>query len=150
MARNQPTPKREYNLPQAVSNALHPVYERLFDKKLLQRCRRARTQNANEAFHSVIWSLAQKDKNASLFTVEAAVADAVTRFNLGNQESSSLKLRELQQEQTCKGSQRAAEKDNCCAVGSDRKPAFSAAFQAAAKKKLKKKPASDYCCSFQA
>lgn len=30
----------------------------------------------NEALHSVIWSLSQKDKNVSLFAVETAVADA--------------------------------------------------------------------------
>lgn len=131
-------------MPEAVCNALRPVYERLSNKKLLQRCQKAKTQNANEALRSVIWSVAQKDKNASLFAVEAAVAEAVMRFNLGNQESSSLILHELQLDQTCEGGQRTAEKDNRRAVASDRKRAPSAAFQAAAKKEHKQKPASDY------
>ncbi|KAH7955984.1 hypothetical protein HPB52_005317 [Rhipicephalus sanguineus] len=144
MARNEPIPKSKYNLPEAVSNALRPVYERLSDKELLQRCTRGKTQNANEALHSVIWSLSPKDKNASLFAVETAVADAVMRFNFGNKESSSLILRELQLDQTCTGNQRVVEKDYRRAVGSERKRASSAAFQAAAKKKHKQKPASDY------
>ncbi|KAH7966550.1 hypothetical protein HPB49_017443 [Dermacentor silvarum] len=66
MAIHEPTPKSNYNLPEAVGTALRPVYERLSDKKLLQRCQRAKTQNANEALQSVIWSLAQKDKNVSV------------------------------------------------------------------------------------
>ncbi|KAH7935669.1 hypothetical protein HPB52_011750 [Rhipicephalus sanguineus] len=135
MARNEPIPKSKYNLPEAVSNALRPVYERLSDKELLQRCTRGKTQNANEALHSVIWSLSPKDKNASLFAVETAVADAVMRFNLGNKESTRSNMH---------GNQRAVEKDYRRAVGSERKRASSAAFQAAAKKKHKQKPASDY------
>ncbi|KAH8039869.1 hypothetical protein HPB51_009125 [Rhipicephalus microplus] len=88
MARNEPIPKGKYNSPEAVSNALRPVYERLSDEKLLQRCTRGKTQNANEDLHSVIWGLSPKDKNASLFAIETAMADAVMHFNLGNKESS--------------------------------------------------------------
>lgn len=78
----------------------------------------------------------------SLFAVKAAVAEAVMRFNLREQEPSSHILREPHLEQTCIGSQRAAEKNNCHAVGPDKKRASSAAFQAAARKH-KQNPVSD-------
>lgn len=144
MAKNEPPPKSRYNLPEAVSSALRPIFERLADKKLLQRCMRGQTQNANEALHSVIWSLAPKDKNASLFAVEAAVAEAVIRFNLGTHEASSSILKELQLEQTSQGSKRTTEKDCRRTAGAERKRMSSAAFQAAAKRRQRGKPHPDY------
>lgn len=144
IAKNEPPPKSRYNLPYAVSNALRPVYERLSDKKLLQRCQRGKTQNANESLHSIIWSLVPKEKNASLFAVEAAVAEAVMRFNLGSHQSSSHILSELHVQQTCAGSRRASEKDSRRVANADRKRTSSAAFQEAIKKRHKEKPASDY------
>lgn len=144
MAKNEPPPKSRYNLPEAVSSALRPIFERLADKKLLQRCLRGQTQNANEALHSVIWSLAPKDKNASLYAVEAAVGEAVMRFNLGTHNASSSILRELQVEQTAKGSRRANEKDSQRTINAERKRGSSAAFQAAAKRRQRGKPHPDY------
>ncbi|KAM7284219.1 hypothetical protein ISCGN_001316 [Ixodes scapularis] len=108
-AKDEPPPKHRYKLPDNVSNALLPVYQRLADKRLLRRCRRGKTQNANEALHSVIWSLTPKHKHASLFAVETAVADAIMRFNVGKQQATSSILQELQLDQSCKGGQRAAE-----------------------------------------
>lgn len=67
--RDEPPPKHRYNIPDNVSAALLTVYQRLADKKLLQRCQRGKTQNANEALHSVIWNLAPKHKHASLFVL---------------------------------------------------------------------------------
>ncbi|KAH7951743.1 hypothetical protein HPB52_012174 [Rhipicephalus sanguineus] len=107
-------------------------------------CKHNAAMARNEPIPKSKYNLPEADKNASLFAVETAVADAVMRFNLGNKESSSLILRELQLDQTCTGNQRAVEKDYRRAVGSERKRASSAAFQAAAKKKHKQKPASDY------
>ncbi|KAH7964770.1 hypothetical protein HPB49_001251 [Dermacentor silvarum] len=144
MAKNEPPPKSRYNVPEAVSSALRPIFERLADKKLLQQCMRGQTQNANEALHSVIWSLAPKDKNASLFAVEAAVAEAVIRFNLGTHETSSSILKELQLEQTFQGSKRITEKDCRRTAGAERKRMSSAAFQAAAKRRQRGKPHPDY------
>ncbi|KAH9363325.1 hypothetical protein HPB48_006431 [Haemaphysalis longicornis] len=79
-AKGEPTPKHRYNLPPHVCEALLPVYERLSDEKLLQRCLQGKTQNSNESLHSMIWALAPKEKHASLFTVQAAVAEAVLKL----------------------------------------------------------------------
>ncbi|KAH7971993.1 hypothetical protein HPB52_004756 [Rhipicephalus sanguineus] len=64
-------------------DALLPIYERLLQASLLQRCLGAKTQNASEAFHSVLWSLMPKEQHASLIAVETALHDAVLRYNAG-------------------------------------------------------------------
>ncbi|KAH9369087.1 hypothetical protein HPB48_016730 [Haemaphysalis longicornis] len=48
-AKREPPPKHSYRLPENVSKALLPVYQRLADKRLLQRCQTGKTENANEA-----------------------------------------------------------------------------------------------------
>ncbi|KAH9378592.1 hypothetical protein HPB48_009959 [Haemaphysalis longicornis] len=78
-----------------VQSFPRPVYERLSDRKLLERCQRGQTQNNNESLHAVIWALAPKERHASLFTVEAAVAEAVMRFNGGNERTSAGILKKL-------------------------------------------------------
>lgn len=55
-ARGEPVSKHRYNLPDHVCTALLPVYESLADKKLLQRCQRGKTQNANESLHSDLFA----------------------------------------------------------------------------------------------
>ncbi|KAH9380065.1 hypothetical protein HPB48_001717 [Haemaphysalis longicornis] len=66
--------QNRYNLPPHMCKDLLPEYERFSDEKLLQRCLQGKTQNSNESLHSMIWALAPKEKHASLFTVQAAVA----------------------------------------------------------------------------
>ncbi|KAH9375012.1 hypothetical protein HPB48_007856 [Haemaphysalis longicornis] len=110
-AKGEAAPKHRYNLPPHVCEALLPVYERLADHKLLERCQRGKTQNSNESLHSVIWSLAPKERHASLHSVEAAVAEAVMRFNAGSQVASSKILQELNMTVGALSSTRMAEKD---------------------------------------
>lgn len=77
--------------------------------------------------------------------MQNAVAEAVMRFNHGTQHASSSILRELQLEQSGKGSSRAAEKDRFHAVKSEKKRAASAAFQTSVKRRQHGKPDEDYC-----
>ncbi|KAH7945683.1 hypothetical protein HPB49_013992 [Dermacentor silvarum] len=142
-ARGETLPKHR-SLPEHVRKALLPVYERLADQKLLQRCHRGKTQNANESLHSVIWSLMPKTKHASLFAVETAVAEAVMRYNAGMKETSSRILREMQIQQSSKGIQRAEEKDGHRLNSAERKRGASAAFLQAAKRRHHEKPCADY------
>ncbi|KAH9362808.1 hypothetical protein HPB48_015229 [Haemaphysalis longicornis] len=71
----------KYKLHSRVAEALLPVYQRLSDPQLLGRRRGNKTQNAAESLYSVVWSLLSKDEHASLFTVEAAVHEAVPKYN---------------------------------------------------------------------
>lgn len=143
-ARGEPLPRHSYNFPQNVREALLPVYERLSDMELLKRCQRGKTQNANEALHSVIWSLMPKDKHASLIAVETAVAEAVMRFNSGVKEASTRILGELQLEQNSKGRRRAEEKDSRRIMSAERKRAASARFLQQAKQRQRQKCDADY------
>lgn len=110
-AQGEPAPKHRYNLPPHVCQALLPIYERLAEPKLLERCQRGKTQNSNESLHSLIWSLAPKERHASLFSVQAAVAEAVARFNAGNLQASSQILSELSVNSGLHNMKRMAEKD---------------------------------------
>lgn len=111
LAKGKPAPKHSYNLPKDVARALLPVYERLSETKLLERCLRGKTQNSNESFHSVIWNLVPKERHSSLFAVEAAVAEAVLRFNTGSQHAAATILGEVKTNVPRTGLNRAMEKE---------------------------------------
>ncbi|CAN8019459.1 unnamed protein product, partial [Ixodes persulcatus] len=143
-AKEEPVPKHHYNLPDHVCTALLPVYTRLADKKLLQRCQRGKTQNSNESLHSVIWSLAPKDQNASLFTVEAAVAEATLRFNVGSQRASRAILEELNVKPGTKCMKRGAEKDLRRSAASQTKHASQDDIQRAMKRRHAGQMHADY------
>lgn len=76
LAKQETPPKHKYNLPPHVAQAFLPVYMHLSDRKLLEHCQRGKTQNGNKSLQFVIWSLVLKIRHESLFTVEAAVAEA--------------------------------------------------------------------------
>lgn len=83
LADGKEPPAHKKALPTEVRVALEPVFARLSDEALLQRCSDGMTQNASESLHSVIWSLAPKTQHASLFSVQRAVAEAISRYNQG-------------------------------------------------------------------
>ena len=60
-----------------------PTFERLGDRKFLEKCKNCRTQNVNESLHSVIWGMAPKDKYTSPNETEAAVNIGVSLYNDG-------------------------------------------------------------------
>ncbi|KAM7295709.1 uncharacterized protein ISCGN_020982 [Ixodes scapularis] len=82
-AKGQPQPKHKYSLPNYVAEAMLRVYERLSQTSLFERCLGAKTQNAAESFHSVLWALMPKEQHASLVSVQTALHEAVVRFNAG-------------------------------------------------------------------
>ncbi|KAH7953714.1 hypothetical protein HPB49_011513 [Dermacentor silvarum] len=144
LAKQETPPKHHYNLPEHVDDALRPLYTRLSDKKLLKRCQRGKTQNPNESLHSVIWSLVWKNKHASLFTVEAAVAEAVTRFNTSKGRADAAILNELHLQQNAVASERCSEKDSRRLVASEKKHADAEKFRRAMKRKRTKENYHDY------
>lgn len=143
-AKGEPAPPHRYNLPDHVVKALLPIYERLSDKKLLQRCVRGKTQNSNESLHSMIWELAPKDKHASLFSIEAAVAEAVMNFNAGRERTSAAILHELSMNPGQRSTKRMHEKDKRRLVSSARKRASADNVQRTLKKRHKGGGQRDY------
>ena len=67
-----------------VGQKLVPLYKRMTSSELLKRILHGKTQNANEAFNSVLWSLLPKTRFFGKQRVDAAVAEAVAQFNKGS------------------------------------------------------------------
>ena len=90
------TSEYEHNnpLPEAVANAILPIFESLSDEELLARCLHGGTQNQNEAINALIWQRATKETHSGLAVVELATFLAVSHFNDGS-EALSLILQEL-------------------------------------------------------
>lgn len=86
-ANNEVPPAHKAPLPDAVRAALEPVFARLSDENLLERCSDGKTQNASECLHSVIWAQTSKNSHASLLSVTRAVAEAVAVFNQGRRKT---------------------------------------------------------------
>ena len=57
-------------MPKAVALAIKPVFDRLKDENLLQRCLGGYNQNAAESFNSVLWKLCPKTVFAGDFTLK--------------------------------------------------------------------------------
>lgn len=66
-----------------------PIYQRLSDDTLLERCARCLTQNANESLHSRIWNKCPKDTFPGKQYVEAAAAAAICEYNYGYEETTT-------------------------------------------------------------
>lgn len=75
--------------------AVIPVYMRLSAIDLLKKCMKGLTQNANEAFHSVLWNKCSKNSASSKDRLEIAAAHAVSEYNLGHSNSARLMNEEL-------------------------------------------------------
>lgn len=127
--------KRTHNLPPLVCKALLRVYEHLSDRKLIQGCQRAKNQNSNDSLHFVKWSLAPKERHASLFTVEAAVTEAVMRFNAGNAKTFTIILKELSFNPGPTSAKRVDEKDKHWETDSTCKCAAADSLQGILKKR---------------
>lgn len=70
-ARGEPTHEYRHNMPLYVRKVFVPIYERFSERELLEWCQRCKAQNNNKSLHSKIWSLAQKQHHASLFSSHA-------------------------------------------------------------------------------
>ena len=70
-------------VPKAVFDEVRPIYARLADRQLLERCSEGATQNANEAFNRMIWHLCPKESFCSAQTMKTAVDLSILSFNEG-------------------------------------------------------------------
>ena len=68
---------------QEIQDILQPIYEKLTDEKLLERCLGANTQNNNESYNSCVWNIPPKHKFVGKQTLEIAALSAACIFNEG-------------------------------------------------------------------
>lgn len=64
---------------------MKPVFKSLSSHELLAKCTHGGTQNVNESFHHIIWSICPKEVFVGRMRLEIAVASAVLQFNDGMQ-----------------------------------------------------------------
>ena len=69
-----------------------PIFTRLSNDDLLNRCLKGLTQNQNEAANGVLWSKCPKRKFYGLNKVKLAFAQTVSEFNTGNCATAHLQL----------------------------------------------------------
>ena len=65
-------------------DALKPIFTRLTNEDILQRCLKGFTQNQNESSNGTIWNRCPKTRFCGQQRVQVAVCDAVYQFNAGN------------------------------------------------------------------
>ena len=70
-------------LPVDIGKKLVPIFQRLSDPKLLSRCSRNMTQNANEALHHILWKIVPKSIYVGRKTMQTAMAFAVCKYTMG-------------------------------------------------------------------
>ena len=77
LSHHKPTYKKEILL------IIFPLINCLTEPKLLQRCAKMLTQNANESYNSTVWNRCPKTVYWCKISVETAVALATLNFNCG-------------------------------------------------------------------
>ena len=70
-------------LPSVFYDELRPLFARLSEDKLLERCLMGLTQNQNEAVNNLLWSKCPKTKFCGRRNVETAVCETICHFNSG-------------------------------------------------------------------
>lgn len=70
-------------LPQNIMNTILPTYTELSDQGLLKKCLHGRTQNANESYNNVLWTIIPKNTFVELETLRLGASIAVILFNDG-------------------------------------------------------------------
>ena len=76
--------KHGAGLPKEVIKLVKPVYQRLSDSSLLEKCLHGKTQNQNEALNGLIWQRIPKEVFLHKNTMELGVYDAVSHLNMGS------------------------------------------------------------------
>lgn len=75
--------KHKPAMSEEIFNAVKPIYEQLSSDDLLTRCLGGYTQNSNESFNALVWSMAPKSISSGKTVLDIAVDLAVIVFNDG-------------------------------------------------------------------
>ena len=85
LALNQDIALHTPTIPLDYADYVKPVFEKLCDQNLLEKCLLGATQNRNKSFNSLIWACAPKTEYTTRSTIEVAVSQAVLVFNSDQQ-----------------------------------------------------------------
>ena len=82
--KHKKTPDDKPKIPPDFTDHFIKCFESMNRPELLEGCKRGATQNTNESFHNVTWSMARKTQFRSLTSLRIAINLAVVKYNLGN------------------------------------------------------------------
>lgn len=82
--------KHKNTIPKAIMEEIKPIFVDLSMPNLLRKCLMGKTQNSNESFNSVLWSLCPKKGFAGKDVVAIAAYEASLVFNEGNNAKSKV------------------------------------------------------------
>ena len=71
------------NISENIYQLIRPLWLRLSDNGLIEKCLHGRTQNVNEAFNAYVWKRAPKYIFVSKNVLDMSVVSAVVAFNDG-------------------------------------------------------------------
>ena len=75
--------RNNLNLPSCIKRLLEPIFRDLSKDELLEKCLHGQTQNANEAFNSILWKKCPKEIFVGRSTLELATYSAIITYNDG-------------------------------------------------------------------
>ena len=67
----------KWPLTKAIVDVLHPLFIRLTNEGFFGRCKQGSTQNSNESFNSLVWSLSPKEQYNSPLEISLSISLAV-------------------------------------------------------------------------
>ena len=71
------------SLPDNVIAKVKPVFQRLSEDSLLEKCFHGKTQNQNEAVNGMVWERIPKKVFVGEEMLECGLFDAISHFNIG-------------------------------------------------------------------
>ena len=80
-AGTRPSYEHKPAISKAVFDVLKPIYVKLSERQLLERCLMGATQNSNESFNAIVWSMCPKEGFCGVEVVQIATGLAVCTFN---------------------------------------------------------------------
>ncbi|KAJ8032104.1 hypothetical protein HOLleu_25526 [Holothuria leucospilota] len=111
---------KSHHLDVVFLDLLKPIFERLSEKSLLQRCLPGFSQNANESFNALIWKRCPKHLWRGPYSVKVSTNLAVLQFNSGALQSRNRMLSSLNLQGGAHTNQSLLRKDKCRVQAADR------------------------------
>lgn len=72
-----------FHLPASIMSEIKPIFRDLAQPDLLKKCLHGQTQNLNESYNNVLWSVLPKRVFVHLETLKLGAYEAVATFNIG-------------------------------------------------------------------
>ncbi|XP_039299742.1 uncharacterized protein LOC120355439 [Nilaparvata lugens] len=76
--------KSHFHIPETVMSDIEFIFKDLSRTELLKKCTAGKTQNSNESFNSVVWTIVPKKTFVQMNTLNFGMSEAINRYNEGH------------------------------------------------------------------